>query len=421
VLTALENVTLDGATTTALTKKYPFGLWSTKTSGCNFSGVPTFGSYKGAADRPQWMSVVNPTPPDSAPVLVESSGAAIFTTICFNCHGTNADGQGLLADEISALTGGDARVADFRDGFLGPVSAPGTNRAAVFGDTATTLGVTVDDLSARYMAWMALGGTNKHLPQDVLNEVSLAPVLGVVRDHVSLQGTPDMLRLGLNLCEQLVGSDELATRISLQNFVPGGQMDWSTYTGLVDSNGDAEMWLRLCNLDNRQIVRAVNIQGSWTATSTSQGLGATGTLLYWARSLPTATSPTGDDWYGANPVMDPLGNIQTGVTPDNLFPMCVLPPTTPAQLTLAQKALQASPVAGKNVIPFCPDGFAVSAHQLQYTSDNGNTDFVEGRQWAARGAINAALAVFLYLKQMESDPTQQQPLYTQCNLLGGQQ
>jgi hypothetical protein len=422
VLTALESVTLDGATTTALTKKYPFGLWSTKTPGCNFSGVPTFGSYTGAADRPQWMSVVNPVPSDSAPVFVESSGAAIFTTICFNCHGTNADGQGLLADEISALTGGDARVADFRDGFLGPVSAPGMNRALVFGDAATTLGVTVDDLSSRYMAWMALGGTNKHLPQDVLNEVTLAPVLGVVRDHVSLEGTPDMLRLGLNICEQLVGSDDEATEISLQNFTQTGLMRWSNYTGMVDSNGDAEMWLRLCNLGNRQIVRALDVTGSWTAGSGSGSLFAKGQQLYWARSLPTATSPTGDDWYGANPVMDPSGNIQTSVTSDNLFPMCVRPPTTPAQLAIAQQALQASPVLGKNVIPFCPDGFAVPAHQLLITSDNnGNTDFVEGRQWAARGAINAALAVFLYLEQMESDPTKQQPLYTQCNLLGGQQ
>ncbi len=122
VLTALENVTLDDVRT-ALTQKYPFGLWDTKTPGCNFSGVPTVGSFTGA-DRPQWMSVLQPAPPDNAPVFVESSGAAIFTTICFNCHGPNADAQGLLADEISSLTGGDARVADFRDGFLGPVSAP---------------------------------------------------------------------------------------------------------------------------------------------------------------------------------------------------------------------------------------------------------------------------------------------------------
>jgi hypothetical protein len=407
VITALETVTLAGESA-ALTQKYPFGLWDTSTPGCDFSSVPTAGSFTGS-DRPQWMSVA--PPPDDAPVFVESSGAAIFNTVCFNCHGTNADAQGLLADEITNLTGGDARVADFRDGFLGPVSAPGTNRAAVFGDSATTtLGITVDDLSARYMAWMSLGGTNKHLPQDILNQVTLTPVLGKVRANVTSLGTPDMLRLGLTLCEQLVGSDANATSISLQNFIKTGLMGWSTYTGLVDSNGDAEMWLRLCNLGNRQLVHVLNIAGNWTAGTSANSLSANGNNLYWA------------DSYGANPVMDQNGNIQTGVSSDNLFPMCVLPPK-PDQLQLAQNALQASPVLKMNVIPFCPDGFAVTANQLEVTGigTGATPDFVDGRKWAARGAINAALAVFLYLDQMERDPTKQQPLYTQCNLLGGQQ
>ncbi len=412
VMTALENVTITDATRAALTQKYPFGLWDTSTPGCNFSGVPTAGSFTGA-DQPQWMSVA-PPPSPNAPVFVESTGAAIFTTVCFNCHGINADSKGLLADEISSLTGGSARVADFRDGFLGPVSAPGMNRTAVFGDSATTLGVTVDDLSARYMAWMALGGTNKHLPQDVLTQVALAPVLGQVRAHVAQSGTPDMLRLALDLCEELVGSDADQTTITISNLINTGQMGWSQFTGLVDSNGDAEMWLRVCNLGNRQIVRALIPPGGWTATTSAGTLFANGQHLYWA------TSPTGDDWYGANPAMDQLGNIQTGVTPGNLFPTCVLPPAA-AQLPIAQQVLQASPVSGKNVIPFCPDGFAVPAHQLTVTGAQGSTDFVDGRKWAARGAINAALAVFLYLDQMERDPTQRQPLYTQCNLLGGQQ
>ena len=274
------------------------------------------------------MSVTRP--PDNAPVFEESTGAAIFTTVCFNCHGVNADSKGLLADEISSLTGGSARVADFRDGFLGPVSAPGTNRAAVFGDSAAQLpGVTVDDLSARYMAWMALGGTNKHLPEDVLTEVALAPVLGQIRAHVAQSGTPDMLRLALDLCEELVGSDVDGTTISMSNLITTGRMGWSQFTGLVDSNGDAEMWLRVCNLGNRQIVRALTLQGGWTATASPLNLFASGQHLYWAKS------PTGDDWYGANPVMDQVGNIQTGVTPANLFPICVQPPSNPTELAIA--------------------------------------------------------------------------------------
>ena len=145
------------------TQPVPFGLWDTSTAGCDFSSVPTAGSFQGSA-RPTWMSV-NP-PPANAPVYVESYGSAVFNTVCFNCHGVNADSKGLLADEITLLTGGDARVADFRDGLFGPVAQPGTNRDRVFGDTATTLGITADDLSARYMAWMghvAIRHMDEHL------------------------------------------------------------------------------------------------------------------------------------------------------------------------------------------------------------------------------------------------------------------
>ena len=207
-------------------------------------------------------------PPPSAPVLVESPGAAVFTTVCFNCHGIQADSHGLLADEITNLTGGDARVANLRDGLLGPLSQPGSNRDLVFGADATKLGITADDLSSRYVAWMTLGGTVKHLPQDVLTEVSQSPVFGMVRQHIDLEGTPDMLRLGLSICEQLVGSDPSLTTYTLEKLIGTGLMGWSDNTGLIDKTGDAEMWLMLCNLGNRPIVRVpFPSGGSWTATS----------------------------------------------------------------------------------------------------------------------------------------------------------
>ena len=258
VITALQSVTISDKDRTALTTKVPFGLWDTSTPGCNFTGIPTASSFLGP-DQPQWMSVASPLPPN-APVLVESPGAAIFTTVCFNCHGVQADSKGLLADEITNLTGGDARVANFRDGLFGPLSQPGSNRQATFGADAATLKITTDDLTARYMAWMALGGTEKHLPNAVLTEVSQSPVFGIVRGHLALVGTPDMLRLGLTLCEQIAAADG-NTGYNLQSLIQFGRMGWSGNTGLVDSTGDAEMWLKLCNLNNRQIVRVADIGG----------------------------------------------------------------------------------------------------------------------------------------------------------------
>jgi mono/diheme cytochrome c family protein len=422
VLTALQNVTLTSDVRAALTTEVPFGLWDTTTTpGCNFSGIPTAGSFQGAS-RPYWMDLS--MAPASAPVYMESYGAAVFTTICFNCHGENADSKGLLADEISIMTGGDARVADFRDGLFGPVATPGTNRAAVFGPGAAMIGggVTADDVTARYMAWMALGGTSKHLPQDVLNEVSDSPVLGVLRPLNSLGGTPDMLRLGLDLCSQIALSTRAFPQITLSDFIGSGRYSWRTFSGLVESNGDADMWLHLCNLGNRPVVRVAigPDSGGWTATSNAATMTISGSQLYWA------VGPNGEDWYGQNPVMDHLGSIATGVQPSNLVPLCVQPPSSAAQKTYADAALAIAKVNG-NVIPYCPANFAVpctpnasgqpACHQLQ-VSDMG--DFTDGRKWAARGAINAALAVFLYLDGIEKDPTKRKPLFNECSQLGKQ-
>jgi hypothetical protein len=172
------------------------------------------------------------------------------------------------------------------------------------------------------------------------------------------------------------------------------------------------LWLKLCNLGNRPIVRVPFVDGSWTASSRVTGLTVSGFNLYWA------VGPNGAAYYGANPVMDQRGNVQQGVTADNTFPLCISKPTDATQLGYATAALQAGPVQG-NVIPFCPDGFVQASHQLNVVSGGGTTDFADGRKWAARGAINAALAVFLYLDQIERNPSSLQPLYNQCNLLAG--
>ena len=426
VITALNSttnpITLTDDVRTALTAPVPFGLWDTSIPGCNFTGIPTASSFLGP-NQPQWMSVA--LPPPNAPVLVESPGAAIFTTVCFNCHGVQADSQGLLADEITNLTGGDARVANLRDGLLGPLTQPGSNREATFGADAAKLGIATDDLASRYVAWMTLGGTEKHLPQDVLNEVSQSPVFGIVRSHLNLVGTPDMLRLGLSLCEQIASADANVPAYTLQALIGSGRMSWSSSTGLIDTTGDAEMWLKLCNLNNRPIVRVPYIQQSgstrgWSATSNANTLTFGGQQLYWG------TDATGKDLYGQNPVLDDQGNIRTGLTADNLLPICVpLPDNTTkdssgkTQLDYAKAALQASPVLGKNVIPFCPSGFVSASNQLVVNTSGSQQDFVDGRKWAARGAINAALAVFLYLDAIEHNPSQRQLTYNQCSQLSG--
>jgi hypothetical protein len=112
--------------------------------------------------------------------------------------------------------------------------------------------------------------------------------------------------------------------------------------------------------------------------------------------------------------MDHEGNVVSGVQPGNLLPLCVQIPSSTSQKAFADAALAAGKVKG-NVIPYCPAGFVDPSHQLQI-SDQG--DFVDGRKWAARGAVNAALAVFLYLDQIERNPSTRHPLYNECSQIG---
>ena len=410
LLTDLQSITLDAATRAELTKPLPFGLWQEK-PGCDFSSDKKAQDFTGA-DRPTWMDIAAPDP--QAPVYVESAGAAVFTTICYNCHGEHADSKGLLADEISVFTGGAARVANFRDGLFGPVGTPGDNRTKAFSPALPAIGnaATVDDAAARYMAFMALGGTNKQLPNDVLVQVSQAPVLGVLRTNAALAGSPDMLRLGLQLCQQIaLASPDVNPKVS--DLVKDARVSWSkAKLGLVESNGDAEMWLRLCNFNNRPIVRVLTTD-SWTSATSIDKLRIGYYAEYWGASDLQADG-TRQDWYGPNPVMDHRGQIRTGLTADNWFPLCVLKPTAAADQAAADALLAANPVGGQNVIPYCPSGFVTSSRLLK----TGSSAYDDGQSWAARGAVNAALSVFLYLDQIERDSTKWQPLYNECELRG---
>ena len=48
---------------------------------------------------------------------------------------------------------------------------------------------------------------------------------------------------------------------------------------------------------------------------------------------------------------------------------------------------------------------------------NGGFLYPDADKWATRGAINAGLAVFLYLDQLSKGLIQAKPLYNQCELL----
>jgi mono/diheme cytochrome c family protein len=417
----LPSVTLDQVRA-YVTAEQPFGLWQEQAS-CNFSSQPTVSSFTGA-QRPHWMDVTNP-PPD-APVYMETPGEAIFKMICINCHGPDGAADGRMAQNLATMTGGNARVADFRDGLFGPVGAAEdmSNRQAVFGitalhaavpdasanwagDTDAGIAVTDDDRAARYMAWMGLGGTSVNIPVAILEIVAITQVLDQVRTLAASSLSANMLSETKALCLGLFGPGFAdAQNGEFFDPTPGhGYLDAKLThlnDALIPENGDAELWLNLCSMANPAPVHLLQLdphgllQLTVATTQDSQyDLDIQPQSLVAAANYP-AGAPVGDE--GAN--------VQSSLQPTNLWPWCV---DNTAATAAQSEWLQSNsiPVCAASVIA-AGQGCAANPTAACFGNDAAN-------QWAVRGAINAGMSVFLYLESIENSGPP--PDYNQCNLL----
>jgi mono/diheme cytochrome c family protein len=409
VLDEIELSTLTPELRTFVETEVPFGLWQANPS-CTFASIPRVADIP-VASRPEWM--IAAAPPETAPVYMQSPGSAVFMNICINCHGPEADSQGLLADALSNMTGGTGRVANFRHGLFGPEQTPGANRVRVFGPFATqTPPVTGDDWAARYMAWMALGGTLVHVPDALLNIVATTPVVGVRRSHhLAATISPNMLKLAQALCAQALIPADVGDSPKLDDFFfSHGHFDWGDQTGLIDANGDAQMWQTLCSMGNRTVVRVPWVVDWSTVAEVAPSIIPFQSLYYGDNGAYPATAP----------VLDDRGHVTMGIQPDNTFPMCFRRPTDPKQQALSDQYLAAHPIGGPGgvTIPYCPDSlFADSTSQLESTQNDmipGGYDLIGADKWAARGAINAGFAVFLYLDKLTNGEVTPKVPYNHC-------
>ncbi len=250
VVDMLANVHLTDRIRSYAGTKVPFGLWSEKED-CHWDGVPTVADF--AANRPRWMDRERLPVNGNQHVYTVLPGEAVFQMICSNCHGPKADSAGRQAQNLNLMTGGNARVADLREGLFGPVSAPGQNRARVFGSAAAEE-VSADEWGARYLAWMGLGGTQRLIPASILAIVGNTQVLGEPRHWNATPVDANMLSAAQNLCRQSlpIAPDPSVFSASFR-FDPTGFGD----TALIGANGDGELWRHLCAIDNPPPVRAV--------------------------------------------------------------------------------------------------------------------------------------------------------------------
>jgi hypothetical protein len=412
VVSLLQGVTLSatgpsGDFASFATTKIPFGLWQPKT-GCKFARTDCdhgfcgkLGDYDGktpSLPHERWMDLAtstanNPITPDSA-VYSAIPGSLIFNMICVNCHGPDADSSGRQAQTLAEMTGGTARVADFRDGLFGPFGSGGTNRKSIFGS---------DDVAARYLPWMALGGTNVKIPLPILNLVANTPVLGVSRRGISVNSA-NMLQTGQALCT-LVGQMTLGTFDPSGLHDPTNQAALHGNISLISSNGDAELWTRLCEFNNPPPIHAllVSAYGGGAANGGGFNLQFPNTNLFFAAKYPANT-----------PVGDGAGDVQPSLTPDDDTPWCVLQPTD----SDSQAWLTTQHAADGNPLPVCPAPAVTEDNRFKAPKDaNGQPLRGDIDDWAARGAINAGQAVFVYLDQMISQGKGRDLTYDECDQL----
>lgn len=406
VLEALKSATLTAELKAFVTTEVPFGTWQPK-AGCDFSKVPKVSDFTGDS-RPRWMSTAPALSP-SAPVYMQSPASAVFNNICVNCHGPRGDSNGLLADALSNMTGGTGRVANFRKGLFGPEANPGGNRAQTFGPFATA-SVTAEDWAARYMAWMALGGTLVRIPEALLNIVATTRVVGVQRSpKLPVTASPNMLRLAQGLCLQALLPSESGAGAKLDDyFFRHGTFDWTATTGLIDVNGDAQMWSRLCGIGNRTVVRVPFVR-DWSDVKPEINPVFS---LYYADGYPADA-----------PVLDDRGRVVSGVRSDNTFPVCFPRPAGASQQAAAEQYLAAHLVGGPGGvrIPYCPEAWLKDPKSpletVMNTMVTGGYELTDANRWAARGAVNAGFAVFTHLQQLVGGQVTTKPDYNRCEQL----
>jgi mono/diheme cytochrome c family protein len=404
----LKDITLTPQLKDFAATKIPMGLWAAKAD-CEFdkSGVRKVSDIP-EAERRAWMAGK-----EAERVYEVTPGEAVFQNICINCHGPQADSQGLLAAAVAEMTGGSARVANFKVGLLGPPEMPKKNWQSVFAPFAQKHGGSAEDWAQRYLVWMALGGTTAALPPSILSIVGTTPVVGQRRESVRFAATPNMLETAQQLCIGVVGAAPTSggqdTGIPINQFFEGKRIRWSSVQGgLIDSNGDAELWARLCSMDNRPVVRV------FTLRNKDKLIGLLDAERYWGDAYPADA-----------PVMNHLGHVDpAGIQKDNLVPTCFAEPT-PDKGPVAD--VQRTAPSGE-LMPYCPKAWLAAQDdngepKYKFKSHPspvvpGETVFTDANRWAARGAVNAGLAVFQYLQQLESCAVSPTPGYNNCGQLG---
>jgi hypothetical protein len=180
---------------------------------------------------------------------------------------------------------------------------------------------------------------------------------------------------------------------------------------LIPSNGDAQLWLRMCTISNPSPVHVIqwndghpNLPAtSDNGTITFSGLGFSRfvTPEYYAANATTVGDENGGVISLSGPASD--GGLASDDWPE--WPWCIdasgATPAPPAGLPLC-------PPAVSQLVRTCGAAYPESVA--------GCLDEAGANRWAVRGAMNAGFSAYLYIKSLETlaNPP---PDFTQCDLL----
>jgi mono/diheme cytochrome c family protein len=419
------------------TTPFPMGLWDNKPA-CDWTRDPWKSQGPSvadvlASDPHPWLQ--GPAGADSTRhVYKQTPGEAVFSMICINCHGPQADSHGRLADNLATMTGGNALVADLRDGFFGPASSPGSNRNRVFAS---------DDTASHYMAWMALGGTQVVIPPAYLTIIGQTPVFGHSRPGgLPPPGSANMLSVARELCLQTLIARPFACGQSGKDasFYSGSQDDPKAIVPLLFNTGDAELWLKLCSFNNPPPVVPYYLDASLQCKELPSHVDSVHADRALLLSPPIDILPdafeTGCPSTGGvqtSCVGDENGNAFSRLTADNHHPWCVLSTNAYAEGKVNQTAIDrllqsrctggtdcdasgnckgAFPDSNCVYWPVCPKADPATGN-FALDDDYGTAAL----HWAQRGAINAGLSVFLYLDSVTKGTYKVKPDYKSCDAL----
>ena len=344
-------------------KEVPFDFWKDKPE-CDFSSAPT------PAALPYWAVRETRAASPSAgnndlgqPQRLYSTlpGAAVFGAICSNCHGQRGTAVSNLASTIANLTGGKTRVANYAQGFFGPLRTP-TQNLSYFTQEKLADGSSLGEFgAAKYLLFMALGGTEAVIPQPALNQVAAAKVAAETRPGtVTSFASANMLEVAKEVCANTIQYETvLDAPIEIDYDVDSGlpKHGYSERAAgiAVLRNGEFLLYRDLCAIDNPRPVRMLEF---------SEG-GSDRIAGFFDRSTYKESGAT---WSGTDQ-----------------DPWCV------SQASLVK-----------------PNGAVICRY--------GNPDSNAAAAWVQRGVRNVGFSVYAYLKRAFADPSQWRPTYDQCEL-----